>query len=59
MHNRDGSRTQIYTKIIRGEFDAACNELPRWVYGGGQAIKRISDTQRKRTCPVLCEQLSG
>lgn len=41
MRNRDGSRTQIYTKIIRGEFDAACNELPRWVYGGGKRLNGL------------------
>ncbi|MGY5721251.1 lysozyme [Vibrio cincinnatiensis] len=35
MRNPDGTATQIYSAIQKGDFVKACHELPRWVYGGG------------------------
>lgn len=34
-HNSDKSMTQIYRFASTGEYEKACHELMRWVYGGG------------------------
>lgn len=39
--NRDGSSTQIAALIKRGEFLQACDQLPRWVYGGGKKLNGL------------------
>ncbi|MGF1839143.1 lysozyme [Vibrio crassostreae] len=47
MRNRDGSETQVYRFIKRGDFIKACHELPRWVYGGGVKLKGLIDRREK------------
>ncbi len=39
--NQDGSETKIYRRIKQGKFTQACNELRRWVYGGGVKLKGL------------------
>ncbi len=38
MRNPDSSATRIFTYIKKGNFEQACAELPKWVYGGGQKL---------------------
>ncbi|WP_419237925.1 lysozyme [Photobacterium leiognathi subsp. mandapamensis] len=49
--NRNGSQTQIARLIEHGEFSLACDQLNRWVYGGGKklnglVIRRGDETER-------------
>lgn len=41
MRNHDGSSTGIYRYITQGNFPKACDELLRWVYGGGKKLKGL------------------
>ncbi len=47
MHNRDGTETRIYRKIKKHQFTAACNELPFWVYGGGEKLPGLVTRREK------------
>ncbi|MEZ8363723.1 lysozyme [Vibrio cyclitrophicus] len=38
MKNHDGSATRIFTYIKQGNYERACKELPKWVYGGGEKL---------------------
>lgn len=38
MRNADRSSTRIYRYALQGDYQAACNELPYWVYGGGKKL---------------------
>ncbi|MBY8288599.1 lysozyme [Vibrio fluvialis] len=38
MRNADRSSTRIYRYARQGDYQAACNELPYWVYGGGKKL---------------------
>ncbi|MDE1328500.1 lysozyme [Vibrio aestuarianus] len=38
MRNQNGTLTRIYSYAIAGDYHAACDELPRWVYGGGKKL---------------------
>ncbi|MGF1719458.1 lysozyme [Vibrio kyushuensis] len=33
--NPNHTSTKIYRHILAGDFQSACDQLPRWVYGGG------------------------
>ncbi len=37
-NNANGSSTQIHRLIGQGEYARACEELKRWVYGGGKKL---------------------
>lgn len=39
--NRNGSTTQIYRYLQQGQFTQACDQLPRWIYGGGVKLKGL------------------
>lgn len=45
MRNPNGTKTQIYTKLLAGSYREACEQLPRWVYGGG---KKLSGLVKRR-----------
>ncbi|MFB9135720.1 lysozyme [Vibrio olivae] len=45
--NRDGSETEIYRRIKHGRFTQACNELRRWVYGGGVKLEGLIHRREK------------
>ncbi len=41
MRNADKSPTKIYRYALQGQYSAACRELLRWVYGGGQELEGL------------------
>ncbi|EOB2571287.1 lysozyme [Vibrio fluvialis] len=38
QHNANRNDTQIYRLAKAGQFEQACQQLTRWVYGGGQKL---------------------
>ncbi|MFA0607268.1 lysozyme [Vibrio amylolyticus] len=44
--NRSGTQTQIYRYTLAGEFESACNQLPRWVYGAGKRLEGLEKRRR-------------
>ncbi|MCE2597217.1 lysozyme [Motilimonas cestriensis] len=40
-YNRNKTETTIYKLIAAGRYSQACEQLPRWVYGGGKKLKGL------------------
>lgn len=50
-HNPDGTETRIGHYVKTGRYALACDELPRWVYGGGMKLPGLvsrRDVERTR-----------
>ncbi|MDG2757469.1 lysozyme [Vibrio parahaemolyticus] len=48
-HNRDGSETRIGHFVRTGQYDLACRQLNRWVYGGGVKLPGLVTRRQKET----------
>lgn len=48
-HNRDGSETQIGRLVRTGQYELACHQLNRWVYGGGVKLPGLVTRRQKET----------
>jgi lysozyme len=49
IKNRDGTKTKIYSLIHAGQFDAACDQLNHWVYGGGKKLLGLVNRRQEET----------
>lgn len=55
--NTNGTKTRIYQLIEQGNYQSACGQLNRWVYGGGKKLAGLVVRRKDETQLCLSEPL--